>query len=313
MTKRERIAAAIAGQPVDRVPYSLWYHFLVEAGRLPAGPEMVAAELDFYHKYDPDLFKVMHDIPYEMPASKPQVQSVEDWARLPALDGVSGNFGKQLEAIRQIMAGRGDDGPTVDTIFGVFATAEKVCGRRTLEFLRQAPEAVHVGLANIARSLSNYARALIASGANGIYLAISGAAADTMSAEEYKQHFLAYDQQVLDAAAGGTANVAHHHGVGIYPDLVLGLRGFQIYSWSNRLQGNPSLREMRVKTTTCLMGGVNEVNFGEVTPDDIIRQVKETIAETSGHGVIVGPGCAVPTPPDSTEENLRAFRAGVQS
>jgi len=308
MTKRERIAAALAGQPVDRVPYSLWYHFRLDP---PAGEGMARAELDFYHKYDPDLLKVMHDIPYEMPSDLPKVKKAEDWSRLPVLDGVSGNFGAQLATVKQIMAGRGDDGPVVDTIFGVHSTAEKVCGKRTLEFLRADPEATHRGLRNIAASLANYARALIAAGADGIYLAISGAASDTMDAEEYRAHFLSYDQQVLDAAAGARANVVHHHGVGIYVDLVLGLRGFHIYSWSNRLAGNPGVREMRLKTTHCLMSGVDETTFGTVTPEEIVRQVKETIAETNGLGLIVGPGCAVPTPPDSPEANLHAFRQGV--
>ncbi len=136
MNKRERILAACQAQPVDRVPYSLWYHFGLEP---PAGEEMVRAELDFYRRYDPDLFKIMHDIPYEMPPDLPRVQSAADWRRLPVLDGQSGNFGQQLAAIRQIRAQIGDDVPLVDTLFGVFATAQKLCGGRTLEFLRADP------------------------------------------------------------------------------------------------------------------------------------------------------------------------------
>src|SRR5439155_13142879 len=147
------------------------------------------------------------------------------------------------------------------------------CGKRTLEFLQSDPDSLHAGLKNVAAGLANYARALVESGADGIYLAISGAASDTMDADTYRKHFLPYDQQILDSAAGGTANVAHHHGEGIYPDLVLGLNGYQIYSWSDRLPGNPSMREMRVRTTGCLMGGVNETTFGTVSADEIVRQV----------------------------------------
>jgi uroporphyrinogen decarboxylase len=308
MTKRERILAAIEGRPVDRLPYSLWYHFRLDP---PAGPDMAEAELNFYHKYDPDLLKVMHDIPYEMPDDLPIVKSIEDWERLPVLDGVSGNFGKQLATLKMIRDGMGDDGIIVDTIFGAYATAEKVCEKRTLEFLRQNPEAVHKGLKKIAASLSNYARALVDAGIDGAYLAISGAASDTMPAEEYQKNFLAYDQQVLNAASNARFNVVHHHGAGVYPELVLGLKNYAIYSWSGQIQGNIGLKEMRLKTTSCLMCGVDETTFGAVSPQNIMDQIKKAIADTQGHRFIVGPGCAVPTPPACTEANLKAFRQAI--
>jgi uroporphyrinogen decarboxylase len=310
MTKLERVRAAVLGQPVDRLPYSLWYHFRLDP---PAGERMAQAELAFYHRYDPDFLKVMHDVPYEMPADMPQVQTPDDWRRLPELDGVSGNFGAQLRTIEMILEGRGDDGPVIDTVFSVFSIAQKVSGGRTLEHLRADPDAVHTGLRRLTASLGNYARALLAVGAAGIYQAISGAASDTMDAEEYRRHFLAYDQQILSAAAGGMLNVVHQHGVGIYPDLALGLSGYSVYSWSNRLAGNPSIREMRLRTQACLMCGVDESAFAQLTPDEIVRQCRDAVAETNGRAFIVAPGCAVPTPPASPEANLGAFRAAVAS
>jgi uroporphyrinogen decarboxylase len=308
MTKRERIMAAIEGRPYDRIPYSLWYHFRLDP---PAGPNMAKAELDFYHKYDPDLLKVMHDIPYEMPKDMPLVRSIEDWAKLDVLDGVSGNFGKQLDTLKMIIAEKGDDGPVIDTVFSIFSTAEKVCGKRTLEFLRQDKTAVHAGLEKITKSLANYAKALVEAGVDGIYLAVSGAATDTMPLDEYRENFMAYDQQILDAARAAKVNVLHHHGSGIYPEVSLQLTGYHILCWSDRLPGNLSLKEMRLKTTHCLMGGVNETTFGADTPESILSQIKDAIFATNGQKFIVGPGCAVPTPPDSPDENLRTFRKGV--
>src|ERR1051325_371793 len=240
MTKRERIQAAIEGREVDRVPFSLWYHFRLKP---PAGDKMAEAELDFYRRYDPDLFKVMHDIPFEFAGS---VKTVDEFANLRVLDGTSGNFGQQLYTVKRIIAEKGDDAPVIDTVFGVFSTAQKVCNKRTLQFLRANPEATHKGLKAIADSLSNYARALIDGGADGIYLAVSGCDR-TMKEEVYREHFLQYDQQVLDAASGGRFNVLHHHGTGICPEATLGLKGFQIYSWSDRIKRNPNIREMRIK------------------------------------------------------------------
>lgn len=308
MTQRERILAAIAGKAVDRTPFSLWYHFRLTP---PAGPNMAEAELAFYRKFRPDLFKVMHDVPYEMPDNMPLVQMPEDWKRLPVLDGRSGNYGAQLDTMRMIMAGKADDVPVIDTVFSTFAVAEKVCGKRTLEFLRRDPKTVHAGLDILTESICNYARALIEAGVDGIYQAITGAASDTMPADEYREHFAAYDQRVLVAANGGTVNVVHQHGVGIYPEIVLGLKGFHIYCWSNRLEGNPSIREMRVRTQACLMAGVDETTFGSVSRDDVLRDAREALAETNGRSFILAPGCAVPTPPSCTDENLSAFAAAV--
>lgn len=308
MTKRERIQAAIEGRRPDRTPYSLWYHFRLDP---PAGDEMAEAELAFYRAYQPDLLKVMHDIPYEMPQGMPLIRSAEDWRKLPVLDGISGNFGRQLYTVNRIITEKGDDAPVIDTVFGVFSTAQKLCGKRTLEHLRSDPDSVHAGLRNIAESLSNYTRAVIEKGADGIYLAVSGCASDTMPEEEYRKNFLQYDQQVLNAAAKGTTSVLHHHGAGIYPEATLGLNGFQIFSWSDRIDGNPGIREMRLKHTGCLMGGVDEVNFGSATADQVVQQAKEAIAASDGLGFILAPGCAVPTPPASSEENLKAFGRAV--
>lgn len=308
MTSKERILAACAGGPVDRVPYSLWYHFRLDP---PAGENMAQAELQFYRRYTPDLFKVMHDIPYEMPADLPLVAEAEDWRKLPVLDGVTGNFGAQLGTVQRIIQECKGEVPVIDTVFSIFSTAQKVCGNRTLEFLERDPEALHVGLRSLAASLANYAAALVRHGADGIYLAISGAASDTMDEATYREHFARYDQQILDAASGGTVNVAHHHGVGIYPEIVLEMSGFQIYSWSNRLSGNPSIREMRVRTQTCLMTGVDEVRFASMTPEEIIAQGRDAVAEAGGKGFILAPGCAVPTPPQTTEAQLEAFRRAV--
>lgn len=309
MNKRERIAAVIAGRPVDRTPYSLWYHFRLDP---PIGEQMVCEELAFYHRYDPDLFKVMHDIPYEMPADLPRIETVEDWAKLPVLEGTTGNFGAQLQAIKQIIAGRGDEGPVVDTIFNVFSVAQKISGGKVLYHLQADPKSVHIGLERIAESLANYAHALIAAHADGIYLAISGAASDTMDEETYRDNFLHYDQQVLDAAVGGTVNVVHQHGRGIYPELTLGrLFHFNVFSWSDRLPENPDICAIRARTDHALLAGIDETTFGTVTPEEIIQQVQDALCNCGRRDLIIAPGCAVPTPPESPIANLKAIRTAV--
>jgi len=45
MTNVERVRAALAGRPVDRPPFSLWYHFGLQ--HAPAG-RIAQAHLEFF-------------------------------------------------------------------------------------------------------------------------------------------------------------------------------------------------------------------------------------------------------------------------
>jgi uroporphyrinogen decarboxylase len=55
MTKRERVAAALAGNEVDRVPVSFWGHDYVREWT-PAG--LAEATLERFRQYDWDFIKV---------------------------------------------------------------------------------------------------------------------------------------------------------------------------------------------------------------------------------------------------------------
>ncbi|GBC97217.1 hypothetical protein HRbin16_03038 [bacterium HR16] len=114
---------------------------------------------------------------------------------------------------------------------------------------------------------------------------------------------------VLDAAQGAPVNVLHIHGENIYFDLLLPLTAkAHVLSWSNRITA-PSIPEARLKYTGCIMAGVDEVNIKSLTAEQVKEQVRETIAQTRGRGVIVAPGCAVPT--DTPPELLLAIREAV--
>lgn len=305
MTKSERIQTAIRGEAVDRVPYSLWYHFRTNP---PAGETLANAELEFYAKYDPDLLKVMHDIPYELPLGMTSVQSIDDWEKLNVLPPDKGNFGEQLVALRIIQRRKGDDAPMVDTVFSVFAYAQKISQQQMLHHLRQNPDKVRPGLERIAQSLAGYAKKLAEEGI-GTYLAVAGASADLATPEEYERYFLPLDEMVLDAAQGASVNVLHLHGENIYFDLMLPLTSkAHILSWSNRLTP-PSIPEARLKYTGCIMAGVDEVNIKSLSVEQVKAQVRETIEQTRGRGIIVAPGCAVPT--DTPPELLLAIREAV--
>jgi uroporphyrinogen decarboxylase len=80
----------------------------------------------------------------------------------------------------------------------------------------------------------------------------------------------------------------------------------QVLSWSDRLAG-PSLREARLLTSKCLMGGWHE--FGPLAngPEEAIRaEAQDAVAQTGGRKFILANGCSVPD--DTDPEWLYAAR-----
>jgi len=298
MTRKERVLAAASGKPVDRAPFSLWYHFHLED---PSGASLARAELEFFRRFQPDFLKVMHDIPYELPAGMREVQSPSDWARLQVLPPASGNFGRQLEALSAILEQLGDDPPPViDTVFNVFATAQKVSGQSVLEHLRAEPEPVLQGLSTIADSLAGFAGACMEVGLSGVFLAVAGANTDLMTEDEYARVFLPLDRRVLDGTSGRAVfNVVHIHGANIMLELVSKLPCHAL-SWSDRASG-PSLGEGRKWFSGGVIGGINEQTVAGQTPEQVAEDVRDALRQTSGRSLLVGPGCAVPTPQSEGE------------
>ena len=64
MNKIDRVRATLAGRPVDRPPFTVWYHF----GNQHSPAERTAqVHLEFFAHYDLDLLKLMNDYDYPMP------------------------------------------------------------------------------------------------------------------------------------------------------------------------------------------------------------------------------------------------------
>lgn len=295
MTKRERVEAALRGETLDRVPYTFWYHFHL---RPPTGQGMAQAEMEFYRKYQPDIFKLMHDVPYE---ETERVESLEDWVNLRTLPGNTGNFGEQVKTVRLIFDMlEGEDVPVITTVFNTYRYANQISGGKLLAHLREDPERVHVGLRGIADSLINFVDALMETKLDGIYFAVFGPSSDHATPMEYRGHFFDYDREALQAAARGTLNIVHPHSYeSIYFDIVMELPG-HVYCWSDRASG-PSLNEMRAQYKGPLMGGIDETKIAQRTTDQIQAEGREAIEQMRGTPFILAPGCSVP---DALDENL---------
>ncbi len=309
MTKRERCLAAVRGEEVDRVPFSFWYHFR-HLKDDPSGPEFVRCELEFAQKFDVDFLKVMHDIPYELPAGVERLERAADWKMLEPLPPDKGNYGRHFQALRAIREGLPDDRPMVDTFFDPFAYGRRISNNRVLQHLYEDPDAVRQGLRAIAESIVSFGRFCVEQGVlDGMFLAVTGATPDIMREEDFREVFLPLDVWIGEEMAKvGTFNVVHLHGVNIFFEMLLEIPG-DVINWSDRTT-KPSLAEARKLTDRCLAGGINQVHTDIATPEEIRAEVRDAVAKAGRRKLIVACGCAMPTP--TPEENLLAVKQELE-
>ena len=131
MNKWDRVAAALRGAEVDRVPVSFWGHDYLKEW---SAEGLAEAMLDNYRAYDWDFMKVNPRASYHVedwgavlerssdPDHGPKfreapVKEPGDWRRLQPLPPDRGVLGEQLAALRLIRDGLKGEAPFVQTIF----------------------------------------------------------------------------------------------------------------------------------------------------------------------------------------------------
>lgn len=308
MTKRERVRAALRGDRLDRPPFVFWHHFR------PHGSARALAEatLDFFGRFDLDIYKIMPDLPYPFPNGG--ISQPDHWHLLAPLAVTAGNFGRQIETVRLVRAGVGPDVPVISTMFSPltllmeFASAERV-----RETISESSATLHGALAIVTDNLARLAAALIEAGADGIFFSVQGTGDGHFTAAQFAEYGRPYDMAVLNAAMKGWLNVLHAHAArDLLLDSVLDYP-VPVISWSDRLTGISLSRMREAAPSLTLMGGINEQGVIATGPASAIEaEIADALAQTDqGRRLILAPGCSVSD--DNAEEWLRAARAVVPS
>lgn len=307
MTRTERVRAAVKGEEVDRVPVCFWHHFQPEG----SGRAMAEATLRFFdEEFDLDIAKLMPDIPYPFP--RKSIASIDDWRLFEPIDPIRSRFFRErVEAIAVLREALGFETPIIVTLFSPLAEAMYAAQSRE-QFLNDAqehPMLMHEVLATIADNLATHIREMINVGADGVFFALQGCTTTIMSEQQYREFGRPYDLIALRGGSAGWLNVLHIHGEqDLMFDQVLDYP-VQVLSWSDRIAG-PSLREARVRTSKCLMGGWNEFGALHKGPvEQIAAEARDAIAQTGGRKFILANGCSVPD--DTDPRWLEAARAIV--
>ncbi len=328
MNKKERVDAALRGDPVDRVPASMWGHDFVREWNVQTFTE---AMIENFTRYDWDFLKVNPRASYavedwgvkvrpsgekykEPVFESTPIRTSSDWRRLRPLDPDRGVLGEQLKALQLLNHAVGYDAYFVETIFCPLGVAMYLAGNKretVLQTLREERSAMHSALRVITETITTFAIACMERGASGIFYATNNwASANVLTPDQYREFGEQYDLEFLDAIKRGSkCTILHNCGSRIFFDQ-LASYPVQAISWDANAEGNPNLAEGKKRSGKAVMGGISEnTTLKNGSPTQVQEEVAKALEITGKRHFLLAPGCAIP--PETPAKNLDAIRRAL--
>ncbi|MBI5169423.1 MAG: hypothetical protein HZA61_08050 [Candidatus Eisenbacteria bacterium] len=326
MTSRERMLAALRGESVDRPPVSFWGHVY---HRESSAEDLVAHTMERWRRFEWDWVKLnprkhcfVEDwgVRYRysgVPDAKPTLEyfpvaNSSDWDRIAEIPHDEGVLGEQIASVRQLRAQLPADVPILATVFTPLAILGELTEPPTLlrDHLTSAPAAIERALEKVTRVYEKFAAALMAAGADGLYLAtVDWGSRRFVTSESLKRWSRPYDLRVLAAAGASPFHTLH---VCKGDCLLFDFADYPVgaFSWDATAPGNPSLAEGLERLGGAVMGGIShEGAILDASPDGVRLQYRRALEQTGGRRWLVAPGCSMP--PATPEGNLAAIREDV--
>ena len=281
LSRKERVDRALAGQDVDRPPFTHWHHFG------PQTPEEHAkATLEYHWKYRTDIVKVMSDYPYPKPA--------RNWYELKAVDNP---FPDQIRALELIRHGLNGDAYILETAFNPWQVAVKLSSKQEVVRLQQEnPQRLLEALDALTQSHINHAKRAFDAGVSGVLFSIANANRAELSPAKFSAPF---ERRFFEATASAKLNFLHLHWENEYVDQFVDFRA-PVVNWSVQSSG-VSVSTVRSKFSQTIATGIDEKNYKSLSSAQI-RDQWQSAGNVAGSKFILTPGCSVPN--DSTDEEL---------
>jgi uroporphyrinogen decarboxylase len=308
LTRKQRIAAVLAGHEPDRLPVSIWGHnFLREWSAADLADETIS----LYRRYGYDFVKInprwtIYAEPwgnrYEPPVAQTfpaeighVVHGVEDLANVPKASADHPSFREHVEAVRRVVDEVGAEVDTLATVFSPLAVAGLLTGIRGLELIAMAEQAtaeLHGLLDHVTETLIEHARALLGAQVSGVFYApLKWTSLKTCTAEFYAEFGRPYDLRLLEAIRDARFNMLHVCGNHI------GLERFFDYpvaalNWDNFGEGNPSLGEVHSATDKVVAGGIPHLRIHKLTDQELLEEAVKATHRINTRLILAG-GCAI--------------------
>ncbi len=312
MNKRELIKKVLAGEKPPVVPYAMWSHM----PQFDREPEKIAQKTyDFYKEYDIDLVKTMNNGMYSVEdfdciidyseviqggvakIVRTPVNQGGDWKNIQELSIEKGALKREQEYLYLLLDKlQGEDVPVVFTVFSPVTTADKLCGGKLMEYVKQGYGAdIHAALERITATTCKLVEKVISMGADGVFLASQMSSFAVSNEPFYAEYGVPYDKKILEASMGW-CNILHAHGEDIMFDL---LKDYpvQIFNW-HAWQSLPTVEEAAAFSGKTLLGGIERMDITRHNKNQLRHEIYETIKATGGRHLILAPGCVIRYPLD---------------
>jgi MtaA/CmuA family methyltransferase len=326
---KERCLAAIAGEPVDRVPvFPLLMFFAQE--RLGVtyrefatnAHAMAEAQLKALESFGvdaitacTDAFRVSADLGGEMvfPEQKPPylarplVVEPADLRRLRRPDPTTrdSRMDDRVRGVRELADAAGEKCLVLGWVDMPFAEACAICGvSNFMILLYENPELAREILEFLTDVVIDFAHAQVAAGAPMV--GAGDAAASLISPAHYREFALPYEQRVC-AAVGKAGGMVKLHVCGdttaLLPDMAT--CGAQLFNVDHCVDF-AAARDAYAEAGVCFKGNLDPVaDMLQATPDTCAARAAECLRLARGTRYMLSPGCEVPAA--TSDEVFHAF------
>jgi uroporphyrinogen decarboxylase len=289
MNKIERVDRVLSGDPVDRPPVTLWYHFGVQH---IGGEHFAKITTDFFKFYDFDYLKVMNDYFYQPPEGLEAVKTRDDLKRVVHFDVEKSHWQEQFKALEYISSELNGKAYFIDTVFDPWQSMRRnMAGENIEALMANEADALLEALDIVADNLIDYCKKSLSIGTAGIFMSLY-AASELISRENFIRFVKPPAVKVFKAISDlGKMNTAHIHGEDLYFDDVLDLP-VDIFSWWDRSSRGPSLGWVKERIKGCVMGGINQNLVARTTREFLRNHVREAIELGGNTRFFLANGCS---------------------
>lgn len=323
---------ALHGQAslTDPPVFSMWKHF---PSKDRSVRDSVEAHVTFQERHRSDLIKISphgrycvvdwgceisHDVQPDTGSTyvtRHAINSLEDWERIDEVDPLDGELGWQVRIVEELARKYANSYPMMMTLFLPTMVADKLAPKGLfLQHLREDPKLVKDRVQVITKVKTEWGRACLDAGADGLFLATQHAQPlANWGVPEWRKWVVPLNKPLISTLSKKAEFlVAHLHGSDVFFGPVVAEYPVTAVNW-HATETSPSLAEAgKIKHFSGgLLGGLGEPDLEELaeTKEDVTTFLQERLAEARGllGRVILAPGCVVPlSVPDERLDVLSA-------
>ena len=305
---KERFAATLAREEVDRPPVTLWRHnFLREW----SAADLADETLSLYRRFDWDLIKLnsrwsylpeafgnRYEPPREQRFQRQThgvIQTAADLDRLEPADRNHPSLVEQLDALETVVREVGDEVDIIHTVFSPLSVVGLIAGgigQPLLTLAKENPEGLDRALLIVRETVAAHITDSLDRGAAGIFYApLQWTSLDLCDAAFYERFGRPHDLWVLKRAQEARVIALHMCGNQIAAERFLDYP-VNLLSWDDRGPGNPTIADLAKDSGRAVMAGVPHKRIHKMSDDELATAIRESI-DGVDRGVVLAGGCAV--------------------